>query len=62
MAGNVTKASQGPVSQCAAMPHLNTLRQDVLVQEQVEKHLKELAESMKTGTYNQKSLDLEVSQ
>ena len=56
MTGNMTMASQEPVSQCATMPHLNTFRQDVLVQEQLEKRFKELAEAVKTGIGKQKSL------
>ena len=56
MAGNLTMASQNPVPKSAAIPHLNTLTQDVLVQVQVEKRLKELADSVKTGTCKQKSL------
>ena len=41
-------AAQDPSSQSAAIPHLNDLRQDILAQNQAEKRLKELAESVKT--------------
>ena len=38
------------------LPQLNTIRQDLLIQAQVEKRLKELAEAEKSGTQKQKSL------
>ena len=38
------------------IPKLYTIRQDLLIQAQVEKRLKELAEAEKSGTYKQKSL------
>ena len=38
------------------IPQLHTIRQDLLIQAQVEKRLKELAEAEKSGTHKQKSL------
>ena len=38
------------------LPQLHTIRQDLLIQAQVEKRLKELAEAEKSGTQKQKSL------
>ena len=38
------------------LPQLNTIRQDLLNQAQVEKILKELAEAEKSGTQKQKTL------
>ena len=38
------------------IPQLHTIRQDLLIQAQVEKRLKELAEAEKPGTHKQKSL------
>ena len=38
------------------LPRLHTIRQDLLIQAQVEKRLKELAEAEKAGTQKQKSL------
>ena len=54
--GILTIASQATVSHCAAISHLNALRQDALVQKQIEKLLKELAESVKTIVNTQTSL------
>ena len=39
------------------LPQLHTIRQDLLIQAQVEKRLKELAEAGKSGTQKQKSND-----
>ena len=49
-------ASQNPVVQKTTIPHLHELRQDIYIQNQVEKHLKDLADSVKTGNCKQKSL------
>ena len=38
------------------IPQLHTIRQDLLIQAQLEKRLKELAEAEKSGTHKQKSL------
>ena len=42
--------------QSTTLPHLNKLRQDVYIQKQVKKRLKELADSVKTGNCKQKTL------
>ena len=49
-------ASQNPVVQNTTIPHLHELRQDIYLQTQVEKCLKDLADSVKTGNCKQKSL------
>ena len=49
-------ASKNPVVQNTAIPHLHELRQDIYIQNQVEKRLKDLADSVKTGNSKQKSL------
>ena len=38
------------------LPQLHTIRQDLLIQAQIENRLKELAEAEKSGTQKQKSL------
>ena len=48
--------SPNPVVQSTTLPHLNELRQDVYIQNQVEKRLKELADSVKTGNCKQRYL------
>ena len=49
-------ASQNPVVQNTTIPHLQELRQDIYIQTQVEKRLKDLADSVRTGNCKQKSL------
>ena len=49
-------ASQNPVLQNTTIPHLQELRQDIYIQTQVEKRLKDLADSVKSGNCKQKSL------
>ena len=49
-------ASQNPVVQNATLPHLQELRQDAYIPNQVEKRLKDLADSVKSGNCKQKSL------
>ena len=49
-------ASKDPVVQNVTIPHLNELRKDVFIQNQGEKRLKELADSVQTGNCKQKSL------
>ena len=49
-------ASENQVIQNTAIPHLHELRQDIYKQNQVEKRLKDLADSVKTGNCKQKSL------
>ena len=48
-------ASENQVIQNTAIPHLHELRQDIYIQNQVEKRLKGLADSVKTGNCKQKS-------
>ena len=49
-------ASENQVIQNTAIPHLHELRPDIYIQNQVEKRLKDLADSVKTGNCRQKSL------
>ena len=49
-------ASQNPVLQNTTIPHLQELRQDIYIQTQVEKRLKDLADSVKSGNCKQNSL------
>ena len=49
-------SSQKPVVQNTTIPHLQELRQDIYIKTQVQKRLKDLADSVRTGNCKQKSL------